>query len=1218
MGIRFLITSSLICVLLSFSRAQEFPFQKFIIKEVGDIPVNGISSIAEDDRGFLWLGGVSGLYKYDGSTLNIYANHPNDSTSIIPGPYPEIVKSKYCEALWIASNTSGLCFFDLLTEKAKNFTADISNPYALLDNEIGGIYEDNYGGLWVGTNKLALHYLAPGRNSNKFKRFQPTLTSGMAKDGKAAGLMGEIIGDARDPDILWIGSRFGVYRFDKKLETFKLFSFEQEVVYWYQPVNLQLFADPSGAIWCGSSSTGLCRLDPATGNWSVFKIEGPDASKLLANSIQEICPIDQQYLLILTRNEDAWKLDWKKQSVEYLHIGEKQPNGELYYYNCAQKTKDGDFWLSYQLGLIHLTARNYDWHFHSIPEINPELTRNNWQRSYALSPDKKSLYIGTFRGNGLLVFNLETGQIKSFPYRIVNEPEMTDVYMDALCFDVRKRCWIGSDTGLLFLDYEEDHVRRFSINQPEYRPLEKAHISALASQGNMLWVGTKGKGLFMIDLAKKSVRRIAIGLLDSNSVINTLLIDRGSKVWIGQDNGLSVMEPSSGNIWNFMGVFEPPHDITNTHVTSLAQDEAGHLWASTLGGGMLRLRNADPHSPWFDAYYNNDEPAGNLVYEFVVCDHGKLWLGLQSGMAILDTATRKFVNYDHRDDMFAKIGALIRVPDGRIVSGAHRGFHFFHPDSIQNSSTKPVPYLKKFRVFDKDIDLPRHIDRMDQISLRYDQNHFSFELGALNFGMYSRTGFAYWLEGYDDDWVFSGSRNYLSYTNLPAGHYTLHVKAANKHGIWSEQEKTLEINIQPPYWATWWFRVLGFILICSLGYGVYLAWRQRQRILQAQSAVEYFANMEYQNTSVRDILWDVSHKCMSKLHLEDCVIYLLDETGEMLIQEAAYGTKGPELYNIKDPLHIPLGKGIVGAAALKGEPVLVPDTRKDLRYLLDDKPRLSELAVPIMHEGMVIGVIDSEHSSLNFFKEYHVQVLRTIASLCADKIAHTRAEEQMKEKEKQLKELNHSLAESQLTALRAQMNPHFLFNSLNSINWYIIKNKPAEATRYIARFSRLIRLILEHAECRLIPLAQELEALQLYLEMEAMRFEQTFEYRFELDPEIDTDEMLVPPLIIQPFIENAIWHGLLPKKDPGLLKIVLYQKDEAIICVIEDNGIGRAAAARNSSNHSKNRQSKGLKITESRIKKHNQMDNGVSPVLITDLYDAKGKAAGTRVELTIY
>lgn len=73
----------------------------------------------------------------------------------------------------------------------------------------------------------------------------------------------------------------------------------------------------------------------------------------------------------------------------------------------------------------------------------------------------------------MLVFNLETGQIKSFPYRIVNEPEMTDVYMDALCFDVRKRCWIGSDTGLLFLDYEEDHVRRFSINQPEYRPLER-------------------------------------------------------------------------------------------------------------------------------------------------------------------------------------------------------------------------------------------------------------------------------------------------------------------------------------------------------------------------------------------------------------------------------------------------------------------------------------------------------------------------------------------------------------------------------------------------------------------------------------------------------------------------------------------------------------------------------------------------------------------------
>jgi len=368
---------------------------------------------------------------------------------------------------------------------------------------------------------------------------------------------------------------------------------------------------------------------------------------------------------------------------------------------------------------------------------------------------------------------------------------------------------------------------------------------------------------------------------------------------------------------------------------------------------------------------------------------------------------------------------------------------------------------------------------------------------------------------------------------------------------------------------------------------------------------------------VRDILWDVSHKCMARLGLEDCVIYLLDESGEYLVQEAAYGAKGPELYKLKDPLRIPLGQGIVGSAGLKGQPELVPDTRLDPRYIVDDQPRLSELAVPILHDGRLIGVIDSEHSRRGFFTDHHVQVLKTIASLCADKIAKARAVELVQEKERQLRELNQNLAESQLTALRAQMNPHFLFNCLNSINWYIIKNRPAEASRYIAKFSRLIRLILDHSKNRQITLAQELEALHLYLEMEAMRFEQRFEYHIDVSPDLDPEEVMVPPLIFQPYIENAIWHGLMPKDGPGHLQLTLRQEDDGLVCTIEDNGIGRVAAAANTAHTARKRQSQGLKITEARIRQVNGRVNGESPVQFTDLYYSDGQAAGTRVEVRI-
>ncbi|MCK6694190.1 MAG: histidine kinase, partial [Thermoanaerobaculia bacterium] len=362
---------------------------------------------------------------------------------------------------------------------------------------------------------------------------------------------------------------------------------------------------------------------------------------------------------------------------------------------------------------------------------------------------------------------------------------------------------------------------------------------------------------------------------------------------------------------------------------------------------------------------------------------------------------------------------------------------------------------------------------------------------------------------------------------------------------------------------------------------------------------------------------DVTHKCMARLGLEDCVIYLLDESGEYLVQEAAFGAKSPEIFQLKDPLRIPLGQGIVGSAGLKARPELVGDTRRDPRYIVDDQARLSELAVPILHEGRVIGVIDSEHSRRGFFTGYHVQVLKTIASLCADKIAQARAVELVQEKERQLRELDRNLAETQLTALRAQMNPHFLFNCLNSINWYIIKNRPAEASRYIAKFSRLIRLILDHSKNRQITLSQELDALRLYLEMEAIRFEERFNYSIDVSGEIDPEEIMVPPLIFQPYVENAIWHGLMPKKGPGYVSIKLRPNGEGLICTIEDNGIGREAAALMGNSNTMKRQSQGLKITEARIRQANNSESDLSPVQFIDLYDDKGQACGTRVVLQI-
>lgn len=206
------------------------------------------------------------------------------------------------------------------------------------------------------------------------------------------------------------------------------------------------------------------------------------------------------------------------------------------------------------------------------------------------------------------------------------------------------------------------------------------------------------------------------------------------------------------------------------------------------------------------------------------------------------------------------------------------------------------------------------------------------------------------------------------------------------------------------------------------------------------------------------------------------------------------------------------------------------------------------------------------------------------------------------------------LADSELMALRAQMNPHFLFNCLNSINSFIIKNEQEQASEYLAKFSKLIRRVLSNSKQPKVTLADELEALKLYIEMEALRFGNQFEYTIEVAPEIELDYMEVPPLIIQPYVENSIWHGLMHKKEGvGRLFIKVDQHGEHLIFTIEDNGIGRAAAAALKSKSAEKRKSFGMNITSDRLKYLNKLDDETTAIEIIDLQDDSGGAKGTKV-----
>ncbi len=224
---------------------------------------------------------------------------------------------------------------------------------------------------------------------------------------------------------------------------------------------------------------------------------------------------------------------------------------------------------------------------------------------------------------------------------------------------------------------------------------------------------------------------------------------------------------------------------------------------------------------------------------------------------------------------------------------------------------------------------------------------------------------------------------------------------------------------------------------------------------------------------------------------------------------------------------------------------------------------------------------------------------------------------QIEHAEKLKTEFNRQLAETRMMALRAQMNPHFIFNCLNSINRYVIKSDTQTASLYITRFAKLIRLILDNSEHKKVVLTNELEALKLYMEMEALRFDQKFAFDIEVRGDLDTDQIEIPSMLIQPFVENAIWHGLLQKDSAGNLSVKFELESDLLVCTVEDNGIGRKKAQEYKSKTAPTRKSIGMKLTEERLNSYSQDFANRGSQEIIDLYNEDGTAKGTRVILKI-
>lgn len=322
---------------------------------------------------------------------------------------------------------------------------------------------------------------------------------------------------------------------------------------------------------------------------------------------------------------------------------------------------------------------------------------------------------------------------------------------------------------------------------------------------------------------------------------------------------------------------------------------------------------------------------------------------------------------------------------------------------------------------------------------------------------------------------------------------------------------------------------------------------------QFEEILIYFITSIHNKNTEEAILWDLAKNCISKLGFMDCVIYLVDIPNRSLVQKAAYGPKNPKDYEIYKPVTISLGEGITGTVARTGKAEIITDTSADSRYILDDELRFSEICVPIMANDEVLGVIDCEHPEKNYYTNQHLRILKTIASICGIKLNQIRTEKKIKTEQEKLLKIQTEMVDLKLKAFQSQMNPHFVFNTLNAIQYFITSDEKVKALNYLSVFSKLIRYYLKNFEKETISLSDEIAMLTWYLRLQKLRYDKRFEYTLNTVSNSTKADARIPCFILQTLLENIIEFSVFSNKDHADINIDFKISEEKVAVEVDFN-----------------------------------------------------------------
>lgn len=943
----FFILINVLFPLFVYSQANEPVFKHIKVEE--GLSNTNITCIIQDSEGFIWFGTESGLNKYDGSNFIVYGE--NYGTPNFTGSYIFEIIEDSNHNLWIAT-ASGLNYYNRKLGKFISYLPQTGNSNSIKDKTIRCVIEDHNGVAWFGTKSGRLEMYNKSRNSfSVYKNTKGVLFNPNHKE--IADLMEDHLGK------IWVlytsenfidvitKSRDSVFRI--KLTTQDTFPIKQR----------KIIQDRNHDYWIATLGNGLIKLEQKSKNSYSQKrfVHDPNNPKSLPGNE------------ILTVREDI----------------------------------DSGIWLGIEnIGLCLFEPKNTIFKLYKHDLANPFSISHPSVWS-VFQDNKKGLWVGTF-STGINYFNGTPKTFKLEQNNLLDENSLSTNIVSSFFVDHSGFLWIGTTGG--GLNKYDFKSKKYKCYNTSNSGISSNAIKAIHEDKKQnIWIATWGGGITVFNPKKNSFKTYN----NQNSNLNgnnfsTFAIDKKGVMWAGsywgndgicyydeeaddfhcyttKNSGLldntiyKILPGSDGNLWiathGGLNKFDPiskvfksykhnpnnSNTISHPNVHSIIESHDSLLWMVTAEG----LNSFNPKTEVFKHYYkSNAKLPDNNLFGIEEDQLGNLWISLGRGVLVkFNPKTNKYINYNASDGLqsgdFIK-NSSYKSADGTIYFGGTNGFNSLKPNKIKDNLFVPKLYFTKLKIFNKVIEPGTKnsplefsdINSLDTLVLSYEHSVFALEFSAINYTFPDNTKFAYKLEGFEKDWNYIDNQKSATYTNLEPGTYTFRLKAPYHNGVANEQGKSLTIIITPPYYKTWWFRVL--IVLGLIGLIIGFVYIKVHGIKKTNKILEEKVRLRTEEINAqKDLLSLQSDKLLeTNTILKDRQVQILEQSEELISQRDVLA----EVNAVKDKLFSIIAHDLRGPfGTIRGFAELL----KEDYHTLDEETRI-----------MMINSIDS--SSIKIFE----------------------------------------------------------------------------------------------------------------------------------------------------------------------------------------------------------------------------------------------------------